>query len=86
MDKLCYNVYCHRRNNREPGVWHCSNAEGCKLRLPKRQQLRKASRVCGNCAGWDVENEVCCEARSEHCADFTVQDYSCPAWTESPEQ
>lgn len=35
-------------------------------------------KTCENCIWW--QDEVCCNADSEYCADFTLKDDECPEW------
>lgn len=36
--------------------------------------------ICENCKWWASEEEVCCNADSDYCADFTVWNNFCGAY------
>lgn len=40
--------------------------------------------ICSKCRWWDSENEVCCNADSDMCADFTCWYEWCNQWEEKP--
>jgi hypothetical protein len=39
-----------------------------------------SGKCCNTCKYWAIEEQVCVNADSEHCADFTLPNHSCPNW------
>lgn len=53
-----------------------------KCRYYKKVEQKR----CGTCGYWEDFNGVCFNGESEHCADFTNGDDSCPCWKLRKEQ
>ena len=38
------------------------------------------AKCCATCKWWALTEQVCCNADSEHCADFTIARETCGGW------